>query len=135
MQNSLPRRRYDFRIREAICESREPNTRRLRLLLPELNIPNSTIRSWFHRGIPDVVTSELVGDDQTQSLTENRELRRRIAILGAVVGVLVALLRLAKARFDFERIPESDSKRALLRAIERSKKGAPLHAVLRVAGR
>jgi putative transposase len=117
-----------------VCWSCQSHTRRLRLLLPELNIPNPTIRSWLQRGVPDVVTSELAGDDQAQLLAENRELRRRVAILGAVVGVLVALLRLAKTRFDFERIPESDSKRALLRAIERSKKGAPLHAVLRVAG-
>ena len=44
------------------------------------------------------------------------------------------MLRVAKTRFDFERIPESDSKRALLRAITRSKKVVPLNAVLRVAG-
>lgn len=128
MQSILPRRSYDYRIREAICESGDPD------LFPELNIPSSTIRSWFHRGVPDVVTSELVDCGQAQFLVENRELRRRVALLGAIVGVLVALLRVAKTRFDFERIPESDSKRALLRAITRSKKAVPLNAVLRVAG-
>ena len=128
MQSILPRRSYDYRIREAICESGDPD------LFPELNIPSSTIRSWFHRGVPDVVTSELVDCGQAQFLVENRELRRRVALLGAIVGVLVALLRVAKTRFDFERIPESDSKRALLRAITRSKKVVPLNAVLRVAG-
>jgi hypothetical protein len=29
-------------------------------LFPELKIPRSTIRDWFHRGIPDVVTCNLL---------------------------------------------------------------------------
>ena len=103
MQTSLPRRSYDYRIREAICESRDPG------LFPELNIPNSTIRSWLHRGVPDVVTSELVGGDRSELLAESRALRRRVALLGAMVGVLVALLRVSKSRLEFERIPEGRS--------------------------
>jgi hypothetical protein len=87
MQSFLPRRSYDYRIREAICESGDPD------LFPELNIPSSTIRSWLHRGVPDVVSSELAGGNHLELLAENRELRRRVALLGAVVGVLVALLR------------------------------------------
>ena len=128
MQTSLPRRSYDYRIREAICESHDPG------LFPELNIPNSTIRSWLHRGVPDVVTSGLGVGDRSELLAENRELRRRVALLGAMVGVLVVLLRVSKSRLDFERVPEDGSKRVLLRAIERSKKVMPLTAVLRMAG-
>ena len=120
MQSFLPRRSYDYRIREAICESGDPD------LFPELNIPSSTIRSWLRRGVPDVVSSELAGGNHLELLAEDRELRRRVALLGAVVGVLVALLRVSKTRLDLERIPESDSKRILLRAIERSKKVMPL---------
>ena len=127
MQTSLPRQSYDHRIREAICESGDPD------LFPELNIPNSTIRSCLHRSMPDVVTSEFVGRNHSELLAENRELRRRVALLGAIVGVLVVLLRVSKRRLDFERIPQSDSKRILLRAIERSKKVLPLTAVLRIA--
>jgi hypothetical protein len=44
------RRTYDHRIREMICETGNPD------LFRELKIPRSTIRSWLHRGIPDVVT-------------------------------------------------------------------------------
>ena len=128
MQTSLPRRSYDYRIREAICESHDPG------LFPELNIPNSTIRSWLHRGVPDVVTSGLGVGDRSEQLAENRELRRRVALLGAMVGVMVVLLRVSKSRLDFERVPEDGSKRVLPRAIERSKKVMPLTAVLRMAG-
>jgi len=116
MQISLPRRRYDYRIREAICESRDPD------LFPELEIPNSTIRSWLHRGVQDVVTTEFVDRGRSALLAENRELRRRTDLLGAIVGVLVAVLRISETRLDAERIPDGDSKRRLLRAIERSRK-------------
>ncbi len=128
MQTSLPRQSYDHRIREAICESRDPD------LSPELNIPNSTIRSWLHRGVPDVVTCKLVGRDYSELLEENRELRRRVALLGAIVGIFVALVRVSKTRLEFDRMPEGGSKRVLLRAIERSKKVMPLTAVLRIVG-
>ena len=92
MQTPLPRRNYDYRIREAICDSRDPD------LFPELNIPNSTIRSWLHRGIPDVVTADLVGRDHSELLAENRELHRRVALLGAIVRVFVELVRVSKTR-------------------------------------
>ena len=65
-----PRQSYDHRIREAICESRDPG------LFPELNIPNSTIRSWLHRGVPDVVTSEVIVREHSELLAENRALQR-----------------------------------------------------------
>ena len=110
MQTSLPRRSYDYRIREAICESRDPD------LFPELNIPNSTIRSWLQRGTPDVVTADLVSQDHSELLAENRELQRRVALLGAIVRVFVALIRVSETRLEFDRIPEDGSKRVLLRA-------------------
>jgi len=47
------RRTYDYRIQEAICESGD------RDLFPELNIPRSTIRSWIHRGMPEVISCDL----------------------------------------------------------------------------
>ena len=128
MQTSLPRQSYDHRIREAICESRDPD------LFPELEIPNSTIRSWLHRGVPDVITSELVNREHSELLAENRVLRRRVALLGAIVGAFVALVRVSKTRLEFDRIPEGGSKRILLRAIERTRKVMPLTAVLRIVG-
>ncbi len=45
MQTEQPRRTYDHRIGEAIVESGNRDSRRLCLLLPELEIPRSTIRS------------------------------------------------------------------------------------------
>ncbi len=128
MRTPHSRRIYDYRIRQTICETGD------RELFPELDIPRSTVRSWIHRGAPDVVTSDLVARDRSDLLVEIRELQRRMALLGAVVGLLTAMLRVSKVRFDFERLPDGNDKRVLLRAIERSKKAIPLLAALRITG-
>ncbi len=101
-------------------------------LFPELNIPGSTIRSWIHRGLPDVVTSNLVARDRADLLAEIRQYQHRAALLGAVVGLLIATLRVSKIRLDYERLPEGDAKRVLLRAIERAGRVLPLNVALRI---
>ncbi len=128
MQATLPRRSYDHRIREAVCETRDPD------LFPELQIPSSTIRCWLHRGAADVETADVLDDDRLKLLVQNRELQRRVAFLRAMVGILVAVIRVSKSRLDFERIPDPDAERVIMRAIDRSKKGMPLTASLRLAG-
>ena len=120
------RRTYDYRIREAICESGD------RALFPELNIPRSTVRSWIHRDMPDVVTADLAADCYAEMATEIERLRRRTAVLGAIVGLLITLLRVSRVHLDYERLPQGESKRTLLRAIERTKKALPLSAALRI---
>jgi hypothetical protein len=79
------RRTYDYQIQEAICESGD------RELFPELNIPRSTIRSWIHRGMPDVVAGDLASHDYAEMAAEIERLRRRTALLSAVIGLLTAM--------------------------------------------
>ena len=126
MQTAQSRRNYDHRIREAILESGD------RELFPELEIPKSTIRSWVHRGLPDVVTSELVTCDRAEFISEIQALRQRAALLAGVVGLLAARLRISGSRIDYERHADGQSKAALLRAIERASKAFPLRSALRV---
>ncbi len=127
MQTFQARQSYDYRIREAICETGD------RDLFPELNIPRSTIRSWARRGVPDVVTCDLALGDRSDLVVEIRELRHRTALLGAVIGLLIAMLRVSKISLNHERLPEGASKRVLLRAIERAGRVLPLNAALRIA--
>ena len=126
MEISHSRRTYDYRIQEAICESGD------RDLFPELEIPRSTIRSWIHRGASDVITCDLAVCDANM-VAEIRRYQQRTALLGAIIGLLIAMLRVSKVRLDHERLPEGDSKRVLLRAIERAGTVLPLSAALRVA--
>ena len=88
------RRTYDYRIQEAICESGD------RDLFPELKIPRSTIRSWIHRGTTNVVSCDFAGGERAELIVEIERLRRRTALLGAVVGLLIAMLRVSKVRLD-----------------------------------
>ena len=79
MANLHSRRTYDYRIQEAICESGD------RDLFPELNIPRSTIRSWIHRGVPEVISCDLATHDRAELTAEIERLRCRTTLLGAVV--------------------------------------------------
>ena len=127
MQTAQSRWTYDHRIREAVLESGN------RDLFPELEIPQSTIRSWIHRGLPDVVTSEWVTSDRAALLSEIHALRQRTALLAGVVGLLAAMLRASRSRIDYERHADGESKAALLRAIERASTVLPLRSALRIA--
>jgi len=120
------RRTYDDRIQEAICESGD------RDLFPDLNIPRSTIRSWIHRGPPDVISCDLAADDHAELVAQIERLRHRTALLGAVVALLIAVLRASKIQLEYERIPNGGAKRILLRAIDRTRKVLPLGAALRI---
>ena len=114
------RRTYDYRIQEAICESGD------RELFPELNIPRSTIRSWIHRGAPEVISFDLAAHDHAELAAEIERRQCRTALLGAVVSLLIAPLRASKVQLDYERLPQSDAKRILLRSIARAGKVLPL---------
>ncbi|MBW2362441.1 MAG: transposase [Deltaproteobacteria bacterium] len=83
--------------------------------------------------MPDVISCDLAAYDRTELPAELERLRRRTALLGAVVGLMVAMLRVSKVRLDYERLPGGDAKKILLRSIERARKVLPLSAALRIA--
>jgi len=126
MEALYSRRTYDHRIQEAVCETGD------RDLFPELNIPRSTIRSWIHRGVPEVISCDLATHDRAELTAEIERLRCRTSLLGAVVGLLIAVLRASKVQLDYERLPDGDAKKILLRSIERARKVLPLSAALRI---
>ncbi|MCP4862331.1 MAG: hypothetical protein GY902_13920, partial [Planctomycetes bacterium] len=80
-----------------------------------------------------MVTSDLVTCDRADLLAEIHQLHHRTALLGAVVGLLIAMLRISKVQLHYERLPDGDAKRILLRAIERAGKILPLGTALRIA--
>ena len=61
-------------------------------------------------------------------------LRRRIRVLAAVVGLLVSLVRALGGGLARRRVRDNAKKRSLLRAIERGRAAIPLASVLRTLG-
>ena len=59
-------------------------------------------------------------------------LRRRLRILGKVVGLLLALLRVSGFKLDGRPIPEGKARDALKRAVDRARGVLSLRAELRV---
>ncbi|MBW2426607.1 MAG: hypothetical protein JRG86_20340 [Deltaproteobacteria bacterium] len=78
--------------------------------------------------MPDVVACDLAADDHAELVAQIEKLRHRTALLGAVVALLVAVLRVSKIQLDYERIPNGGDKGILLRAIARTRKVLPLSA-------
>jgi hypothetical protein len=103
MQASQSRRTYDHRIKQAILEFEH------RDLFPDFKIPQSTIRSWVHRGLPDSVTSDAITCDRALLVSEIHALRQRTALVAAVVGLLAAMPRVSKNRLDYERYADGAS--------------------------
>jgi hypothetical protein len=80
-----------------------------------------------------VTSVELAAHDRADLIAEIRQYRHQTALLGAVVGLLIAILRVSKVQVNYERLPEGNAKRILLRAIHRAGKVLPLNAALRIA--
>jgi transposase InsO family protein len=79
-----------------------------------------------------VISCDLPAYDLAELAAEIERLLRRTALLGAVVGLLIAMLRVSKVQLDYERLPEGDAKKILLRAIQRARNVLPLNAALRI---
>ena len=100
--------------------------------MPRLRIPRSTIASWRRRGPRSVVTTEVLVADREQLLRSNDKLARRARILGAVVRLLLALLRASRFRLDGERLPEGEAKAGILRAVASADGVLPLARALKI---
>ena len=60
------------------------------------------------------------------------QLQRRVRILGSIVRLLLALLRVSGFKLDSKSLAEDHARARLLRAVERARGVLPLRAVLRV---
>jgi len=121
-------RAYDHRIRDLVCEERNP------ALFAQLGIPRSTAASWIRRGSRPVVTTELFVEDEQQLRARVLKLERRVQLLVGIVRLLFTLVRLFDVRLGGERVPSGEAKSTILGAIERAKQRIPLAVALRVLG-
>jgi transposase InsO family protein len=122
------RRAYDHRIRDLVCEERDP------ALFAQLGIPRTTAASWIRRGSRPVVTAALFDQHEQQLRAKVLKLERRVQLLLGIARLLFVLVRLLGVRLDSQRVPSGEAKSAILAAIGRAKKRIPLAVALRVLG-
>ena len=121
-------RRYDHRLQELVRETGNLS------IATDLGVPRSTAAGWLRGEPQDVVTLDVLDMGDVQLEAEVLKLRRRVRILGTVVGLLLALLRVSGFRLDGRRLLEAESRAFLLRAIERARAVLTLRSVLGVLG-
>jgi len=122
------RRTYDYRIRELASQAGDASVAR------HLGIPKSTVNSWLRRGMPDVVTMDVLDRDVAELQAEVVRLENRVRLLLAIVRLLFVVLRTCNLPLDGERLPSAEAKTKLLTAIESTRATVKLTTILRWLG-
>jgi hypothetical protein len=127
---SAPRRQqvYDHRLVQLVQRTTDTSHATC------CGVPASTARGWLARDPVEVVTHpalDLPLDDLRVRLVR---LEARLARLGALLRIALALLAVLRPDFTRLRVPEGRDKRRLLRAIHRGRRVPNLARMLRVIG-
>jgi len=122
------RRTYDHRLRELAYHAGDPG------VAQRLGVPRSTARSWIRRGMPDVVTLDVLDPDAGELRAQVVRLENRVCMLLAIVRLLFCVFRISGVRLDGDRVPSGDGKTKLLGAIDHAQTSVKLTVVLRLIG-
>jgi putative transposase len=126
MSERRVQRRYDHRLQDLVRETGDLS------IATELGVPRSTAAGWLSAEPQEVISLDLLDMRELQLQAELVKQQRRVRLLGGVVGLLMAVLRLSGFRLDGKRLPDGRDQKVLLRAVERARAVLPLRAVLRV---
>jgi hypothetical protein len=121
---------YDPRLRDLVFHAGDV------AIAQDRGVPRSSASDWKNGKFrSQVVTLDVLDRDMADLQAEVLRLRRRLRVCGAMIGLLVALVRLLGSKLtDHGRLPEGKDKDRLLKSIERAKKYVPLRAALKVLG-
>ncbi len=109
-----PQRSYDHRLRELVWVTGDVN------IVSAFGVPRSTAVGWLRRDHRPVVSGDVLEMDAVQLQAEVLKLRQCIRRLGAVVRLLLALVRALGWNLDRTPLPQGRARARLLRAIERA---------------
>src|SRR5215475_13179200 len=116
---------YDHRLRDVVRRTGDLT------IATDLGVPRSTARGWL-AAAPTVVISVDVADlTEPELRQEILKLRQRVEKLSALLRLALALLQTSGFRLSGTRLPESEGKLRILRAVDRTRECIPLRAVLR----
>ncbi|TFH24092.1 MAG: transposase, partial [Myxococcales bacterium] len=117
---------YDHRLRELVRHTGDVG------IAVELGVPRSTVAGWLCSDPQPVVSLDVLEMTDVTLQAEVVELRRRVQTLNGVLGLLLAVLRVAGFRLDRVYISDPAARNDLLRAVERARKNLSASAILRV---
>ncbi len=120
------RRSYDHRLRDAIAATGNAD------LFRDVAIPASTRRTWARGEVRPVVASVDVELEVYELLEQVDNLRQRAKVQAAIIGLLVRVLRFRRGKLDGDRLPDGETKSAVLRAIASATGLLSLSTVLRI---
>lgn len=115
MSEQRQQRTYDHRLKELVRETGNLT------IATRLSVPRSTAAGWIRRQRQDVITLDVLELREKQLQAEVLKLRRRIRTLGAIISLLLALLRAAGFRLEAKPLPPGATRAALLRAVQRAR--------------
>ena len=126
-----PRRRqqtYDHRLRELVRRTGDIE------IATRLGVPRSTAMGWSSGRSRPGVTLDVLDEPSSELRDEVLRLRRRVRILNAVVGLLVAHRKDRTPVTAVRGRSREPSRARLIAAVQRARKVLPLRSALRVIG-
>ena len=119
---------YDPRLRDLVFHTGDVSIAR------DCGVPRSTRSDWKSGRFREVVTLDVFDREKGELQAEVLKLRRQLRCCRALLGLLVAVLRVCGFKLEGRRLPEGKQKDLLLKTIGRAAKSLPLKTVLTVVG-
>jgi hypothetical protein len=99
MSEQRRQRTYDHRLRELVRETGDLT------IATRLGVPRSTAAGWLRARPQDVVTLDVFDLPDGQLQAEVLKLRRRVRVMGAVVSLLLTVLRVSGSKLEAKPLP------------------------------
>jgi len=127
-QRDVRQQVYDHRLRDLVRQTGDIG------IATAMGVPRTTAAGWLRRDLKSVVTIAALDMSESDLRAEVARLRRRVRTLTAVVGLLVAVLRVPGNRTPRIEFSDRTTRARLLRAASRARRVLPTSAVLEILG-
>lgn len=101
-------------------------------IVAAFGVPRSTAIGWLCRDHRPAVSGDVLDMDHVRLQAEVLKLQQRVRRLGAIIRLLLALVRAVGWHLDRTRVPEGPARAKMLRAIERAQPALSLKSTLRL---
>jgi hypothetical protein len=98
---------YDPRLRDLVFRTGDVS------FAKDCGVPRSTCNDWKNGKFNDVVTLDVFGRERADLEAEVLKLRRKLRILGALLRIFIALVRVFGLKLSDKRLPEGKHKHLL----------------------